>query len=173
MTDNLSSLSRVDVVLREFKEGDAAAFRRLNEEWILRYFRLEEKDETTFADPRSAILDRGGRILFATIPDDNGNEEHAGCCALLAMGDGGYELGKMAVSPRRQGLGIGGRLLRAAVELARQMGATAGLSRDQPRSDARDPALRVGRVSASRSGNHSSVSLLAVRYGHGTDPGRG
>ena len=30
--------------VREFKPGDKAAFQRLNEEWIKRYFSIEEKD---------------------------------------------------------------------------------------------------------------------------------
>ena len=38
------------VTVREFVAGDEAAFRRLNEEWITRYFKLEQKDEAAFAN---------------------------------------------------------------------------------------------------------------------------
>jgi putative acetyltransferase len=113
---------RPSLILREFRDGDAEAFRRLNEEWITRYFRMEPKDEKTFADPKATILDAGGRILLATFAED-GKEDYAGCCALLAMGGGTFEVAKMAVSPRHQGQGIGGRLLRAAIEVARDAGA--------------------------------------------------
>ena len=54
-----------DVRVREFVAGDEAAFRRLNEEWITRYFKLEPKDEVAFANPRETILEKGGRIYFA------------------------------------------------------------------------------------------------------------
>lgn len=30
-----------EIGIRQFEPGDAAAFRRLNEEWITRYFRIE------------------------------------------------------------------------------------------------------------------------------------
>ncbi len=38
------NLSEEYVVIRPFQAGDEIAFRQLNEEWITRYFRLEEKD---------------------------------------------------------------------------------------------------------------------------------
>jgi hypothetical protein len=48
--------SRVaEIGIRRFQEGDAAAFRRLNEEWITRLFRIEPKD--MLADSQSTILD--------------------------------------------------------------------------------------------------------------------
>src|SRR5580704_7096716 len=59
--------SRVaEIGIRRFQKGDAAAFRRLNEEWITRFFRIEPKEEPILADPQSTILDSGGRIFFAT-----------------------------------------------------------------------------------------------------------
>ena len=54
-----------DIVVREFEVGDEAAFRRLNEEWITRFFKMEAKDEESFADPWGKILKKGGRIFFA------------------------------------------------------------------------------------------------------------
>ena len=67
-------------MIREFLPGDESAFRRLNEEWILRYFAMEAKDEEALADPHSRILDRGGRIFFAIHQG-----EAVGCCALVAI----------------------------------------------------------------------------------------
>ena len=118
-----STISPPVIGIREFQDGDAPAFRRLNEEWITQYFRMEAKDEKTFADPQGAILDQSGRILIATLPDGNGKDERIGCCALIWMGDRTFEVAKMAVSPRHQGLGIGGRLLRAAIQTAARAGA--------------------------------------------------
>jgi hypothetical protein len=53
------------VIIREFLPGDETAFRILNEEWIVRHFVLEPKDEASLADPRGTILNRGGRIFLA------------------------------------------------------------------------------------------------------------
>jgi putative acetyltransferase len=107
------------IEIREFGAEDAAAFRALNEEWILRYFALEAKDHETLGDPQGKILAKGGRILMAFL--DN---RAAGCVALLAMAPGEFEIGKMAVTATSQGTGIGRKLMVRAIELAREMGAT-------------------------------------------------
>ena len=115
-SDLSASTSRVTI--REFKPGDEAAFRRLNEEWITRYFRVEGKDEQTLADPESNILASGGRIFLANI------EDHCvGCCCLLRSGANEFEVAKMAVTSSCQGSGIGRKLLHAAIEAARAAGA--------------------------------------------------
>jgi GNAT superfamily N-acetyltransferase len=107
------------VEIREFRPGDEDAFRRLNEEWIVRYFALETKDVEALSHPRETILDRGGRILFAVR-----DGVAVGCCALVPTGPGAFEVAKMAVTESAQGLGIGRRLLVATVEAARTTGAT-------------------------------------------------
>jgi GNAT superfamily N-acetyltransferase len=108
------------VTIREFLPGDEAAFRRLNEEWILRYFGpLESRDEELVADPRRHILDPGGRILFAVL-----RGEIVGCCALLAGHPGEFEVAKMAVTESCRGLGVGRRLLETVIAEARAAGAT-------------------------------------------------
>jgi len=110
--------STCQVTIRDFKPGDETAFRKLNEEWISRYFRLETKDEEALANPQSSILASGGRIFFANIGD-----QCVGCCALLRSGPDEFEVGKMAVSSSWQGSGIGRKLLQAAIEAARSAGA--------------------------------------------------
>ncbi len=107
------------VIVRDFAPGDEEAFQRLNEEWIVRYFTLEPKDRKTITDPRGAILDRGGRVFMAVR-----NGQAVGCCALLAMGPGEFEVAKMAVTESAQGIGIGRRLLAHVVAEARASGAT-------------------------------------------------
>jgi putative acetyltransferase len=103
--------------LREFEAGDEDVFRRLNEEWIVRYFKLEAKDEYAFANPRETILDKGGRIFFTVRGD-----EVLGCCALIAMGPGEFELAKMAVTASAQGLGAGRFQLEAVIAEAKAAG---------------------------------------------------
>ena len=111
--------SRIAVIaIRRFQEGDAAAFRRLNEEWITRFFRIEPKEEAVLADPQRTILGSSGRIFFAT-----DGERCVGCCALIRLNDREFEVAKMAVEPSYQGAGIGRRLLLAAIEEGRNAGA--------------------------------------------------
>jgi GNAT superfamily N-acetyltransferase len=105
-----------DIAIREFQPGDEAAWRQLNEEWIVHYFGpLEPKDEEALNDP-GAILARGGRIFFA---ERDGRA--LGCCGLVA-GDHGFEVAKMAVTAAARGGGIGRRLLENVIAAAREMG---------------------------------------------------
>jgi putative acetyltransferase len=97
---------------------DGSAFRKLNEEWISRYFVLEKKDRETLGDPENAILRKGGRVFIAYAQGPA-----VGCVALIPMGDAIYELSKMAVSPAFQGRGIGRKLLEHAIAQARLLGA--------------------------------------------------
>ena len=113
---------RTNVVVREFAPGDEAAFRRLNEEWITRYFKLESKDELAFANPQETILRKGGRIFFA-VRASGEVEEVLGCCALLVMGPGEFEVGKMAVTASAQGLGLGRLLMESVIAAAKAVGA--------------------------------------------------
>jgi putative acetyltransferase len=107
-----------DLVIREFVPGDEIAFRRLNEEWIVRYFTLEPKDEEALADPWRTILEPGGRIFFAVRQGQT-----VGCCALLARGPGEYEVAKMAVTESARRGGVGRGLLETAIAEARTSGA--------------------------------------------------
>jgi len=108
-----------EVTVRPFEAGDETAFRLLNEQWIERYFTLEAKDQSTFTDPQSSIIERGGQILIATL-----GGRRVGCCALLRMSDRECEVAKMAVSPEYQGRGIGRLLLSAAVREGHRLGAS-------------------------------------------------
>ena len=109
--------SSCQIAVREFRPGDEACFRKLNEEWITQYFSIEAKDEEALADPQSRILASGGRIFFATSEDDC-----VGCCALLRLSADEFEVAKMAVAPNWQGSGIGRMLLQNVVEAARSAG---------------------------------------------------
>lgn len=104
--------------IREFRPGDEEAFRKLNEEWISRYFVIEEKDEACFADPRKTILDGGGKIFMAVQ-----GEQPVGCCALLATAPGEFEIVKMGVTETSQRGGIGKQLLRRVIQEGFALGA--------------------------------------------------
>jgi len=115
---NQQSPPLTEIGIRQFLPGDAAAFRRLNEEWITRFFRIEPKEAPVLADPQTTILDAGGRIFFAIA-----SERCVGCCALIRLNDKEFEVAKMAVEPLYRGAGIGRRLLHRAIEEGRNAGA--------------------------------------------------
>ena len=107
-----------EIAFRLFQHGDAEAFRELNEEWIARYFRLEEHDHIQLGDPEDNILRTGGQIVMAVA-----GEERIGCCALIFVRRGVFEVAKMAVSERYRGHGIGRKLLEYTIAEAKMLGA--------------------------------------------------
>jgi ribosomal protein S18 acetylase RimI-like enzyme len=117
----LTAMSPSVPTIRDFRPSDAAAFRRLNEEWIQAHFRLEDADRLVLGDPEGAIVAVGGHILVATCDT---TDEIVGVCALLPHGDGCFELAKMAVSAAHRRNGIGLALAVDAVRRARALGAT-------------------------------------------------
>ncbi len=114
---NTTPVPLPSIRIRSFQAGDETAFRTLNEEWIVQ-FGIESKDRIVLGDPVGHVLRPGGHIFFVVLGD-----VPIGCCALLAMGPGEFELAKMAVSERYRGLGIGRQLLEYAVAQARTFGA--------------------------------------------------
>ncbi len=86
-----------------------ADFKRLNLEWLKKYFRVEPIDEQVLSRPQD-IIRGGGAICLA-----RRGREIVGTCALIHEGAGRYELSKMAVTADCQGLGIGRRLLTAGI----------------------------------------------------------
>jgi GNAT superfamily N-acetyltransferase len=107
---------RVEVV--PYEPSYHAAFRRLNEAWISRYFRIEPPDTRVLEAPQEQILDKGGHILVAVR-----NSEPVGVCALLRVDAETFELAKMAVAEHARGLGVGARLGESAIATARDAGA--------------------------------------------------
>ena len=103
-----------------YTEVYADVFRKFNEEWIRKYFKMEEADYKELDHPKEYILDKGGEILVALYDD-----EPAGVCALIKMNDPEYdfEIAKMAVSPQAQGKNIGWLLGQAIIEKAKSLGA--------------------------------------------------
>ncbi|HVF81485.1 MAG TPA: GNAT family N-acetyltransferase [Flavisolibacter sp.] len=102
-----------------FEPAYADVFRKLNEEWISTYFKMEEADYKALDHPKEYILDKGGEILVALYDD-----EPVGVCALIKMDDPefDFELAKMAVSPKAQGKNIGWLLGRAIIGKAKSLG---------------------------------------------------
>lgn len=102
----------------DFRPELAPAFKALNEAWITTLFALEPKDVEVLGDPAGKIVAPGGAVLFVL---DGGVP--VGCCALIRLADGGFEVAKMAVAGSHQGRGLGRALMAACVERARAAGA--------------------------------------------------
>jgi len=96
------------------------AWHDINEEWISKYFVMEEADYQSLRNPKEYLLDGGGHILIAELQG-----AVVGTCGLLKMDhpEYDYELVKMGVSPEAQGLGIGYLLGIASLYKAREVGA--------------------------------------------------
>ena len=98
-----------EVRILPFAPRHAADFKRLNFEWMQKFFSVEPIDEQILSNPRD-IIRKGGAIFVASR-----DGKIVGTCALISEGDGVYELSKMAVTADCQGLGIGRRLLDAGI----------------------------------------------------------
>lgn len=110
-------------------------FYRLNADWLRKHFYLEAIDHRVLSSPEEEILAGGGAILFATLDD-----AVVGTVALKRDSAGIYELTKMAVEERHQGLGIGRKLLEAAIaQFKRRKGRTLFLESNRKLA----PALRL------------------------------
>ena len=107
-----------EVILCRFNKCYAKDYKRLNLEWIEKYFVVEEHDLEQLSNPEKYIIDKGGEILFAVY-----EEEVAGVCALIKTGENEFELAKMAVAPQFQGKQIGYKLGHYAIETAKLLGA--------------------------------------------------
>ena len=84
-------------------------FISLNEEWISKYFQLEDVDTELSKNPHIVINDGG--YIFSLV-DEN---KVVGVCALFCDGNGVFELARMAVSYDYQGKGYGRKLIEACL----------------------------------------------------------
>ena len=93
------------------------AIRLLSEAWLKEFFHVEPVDTVVLGDPEGQILDKGGHIYYARAESG----EIIGVACLIPEEDGVYELSKMGVDKRFQGLGIGRRLAERCIEKAREI----------------------------------------------------
>ncbi|MCB2376493.1 GNAT family N-acetyltransferase [Hymenobacter sp. BT635] len=113
----MDTFTAADLEIIEYAPHYQEDFRRLNHEWITRYFELEPADHTTLGDPQTHILYPGGFILLA-----RSQGAIVGTGALLQTADGSWKLAKMAVTAQMQGRGIGYKLCQAILDRARALG---------------------------------------------------
>jgi DNA-binding MarR family transcriptional regulator/N-acetylglutamate synthase-like GNAT family acetyltransferase len=103
-------LKEVRIVGYEPKYKDD--FKRLNEEWLKKYFSIEPEDEKILSGPEE-ITKNGGEIFFALY-----NNEVAGTCAAIKTDKHTFELAKMGVTEKYQGRQIGKKLALTVIGFA-------------------------------------------------------
>jgi N-acetylglutamate synthase-like GNAT family acetyltransferase len=91
-------------------------FELLNKAWIEKYFSLEPLDKKVLLNPETEIIQRRGKIFF--VAHEN---EIIGTVALIFICKGIYEMAKMAVNEKYQGLGAGKFLCQTVIKEARKL----------------------------------------------------
>lgn len=102
----------------EYSEENKDHIKILNLEWLEKYFRVEPIDLVQLSDPQNEIIGKGGLIYYAFV-----DGQIVGTAALMKIDDSTYELGKMAVTERYQGQGIGQDLLKYCIAKVKSMDA--------------------------------------------------
>lgn len=105
----------MNIEIIEYTPAYAQHFRKLNEEWLQKYFVVEAYDEALFAHPEK-IIDNGGKIFFAK----NEKNEIIATASLMKEVDG-LELAKMSVTEAYKGKGIGNLLMQHCIQAAKNM----------------------------------------------------
>ncbi len=108
-----NNIHKIQII--EFSEDLSEPIKTLNYEWLEKYFRIEEGDAVSLSNPKKYIIDKGGYIYYATL-----NDEIVGTASLLRKSENVYKLGKMAVTERAQGYGIGKMLIEHCLTVAQQ-----------------------------------------------------
>lgn len=98
-----------------FSDAFQDSIKALNYEWLEKHFRIEEGDRISLSNPRKEIIDKGGFIFYA-----KRNGEIIGTASLLKKTESVFELGKMAVSGKARGCGIGTALLEYCIRFAEE-----------------------------------------------------
>ena len=104
----------MSVEIISFEPKYALSFKALNIAWLEKYFYVESHDADLLENCEQTIINKGGFIFFAKYQD-----AIVGCFSFIKIDEKIYELGKMAVDPKYQGLKIGQALMDHAISFAR------------------------------------------------------
>ena len=105
--------TKIEIINYSDEYGEA--IKNLNYEWLEKYFKVEKGDLISLSNPRKEIIEKGGFIFYAKL-----NNEIVGTISLLKQNENTYELSKMAVTQKVQGLKIGTILLEHCLKIAIQ-----------------------------------------------------
>ena len=106
---------RIDII--DYTEELKDHVKILNVEWLEKFFKVEDVDVMQLSNPKEEIIDKEGYIYYARY-----NNAIVGTVSLLKVEDGVYELAKMAVTDKAQGLGIGNILMLHCFNESKRLG---------------------------------------------------
>jgi len=106
-------MKKIEMV--EYEEKYHDDFKKISYEWLKKYVSVEPEDEKILNNPKTVVLDKGGFIFFAKY-----GEEVIGTVSLIKVDEYTYELAKLAVTEKYQGLKIGKMLMEKCLNVANQ-----------------------------------------------------
>lgn len=115
VNERLANNFRKEVEVVDYSPDLKDDFKRLNVEWLKKYFTVEPIDERVLNNPKKEILERDGQIFFAVYRD-----KVIGTCAVKKTAPRTYELLKMAVTEKFQSRGVGRLLMNRVVDFAKE-----------------------------------------------------
>lgn len=118
MPNTTKENAQIEII--DFEQSLAPYFESINQQWIDEMFVLEDIDKQVLQNPKTDVIDTGGKIWFAKHPLHG----IVGACALLNKGNKAYELTKMGVTSSVRGLKVGEKLLQHVIDEAIKMGAS-------------------------------------------------
>lgn len=105
------------IIIVEFEEKYHDDLKRLSYEWLEKYLLVEPEDIRILNNPKEVILDRGGYIFIAKY-----GEEVVGTVSLIRVDENTFEIAKLAVTEKYQGLKIGKKLMEKCLYVGKQKG---------------------------------------------------
>ncbi len=105
ISDKIKKKQLHEVKIISYQKKYKSDFRKLNIEWLKKYFTVEPTDKKIIDSPEEEIINKGGEVFFALL-----NNEVIGTCAVIKVDRKTYELAKMAVTEKAQGKRVGNKL---------------------------------------------------------------
>ena len=106
-------MNKIEII--KFKEEYCDDLKRLSYEWLEKYVSVEPEDKKILDNPKGIIIDKGGHIFFAKY-----GKEIVGTVSLIKVDENTFELAKLAVTEKYQGLKIGKSLIEKCLQTSKQ-----------------------------------------------------
>jgi ribosomal protein S18 acetylase RimI-like enzyme len=106
-------MNQINIV--EYEEKYHDELKRLSYEWLEKYVSVEPEDKKILNNPKEMVLDKGGFIFFAIY-----GKEVIGTVSLIRVDENTFELAKLAVTEKYQGLKIGKMLMEKCLYVAKE-----------------------------------------------------
>lgn len=105
----------MEIKIVKWEDRFAKAYIDLSIEWLEKYVSVEPGDLEIIEHPYEAVLNDRGMIWFALL--DN---TPIGTVTMINSNNNSFELAKLAVTEKYKKLGIGERLMKVAIEFAKE-----------------------------------------------------